>query len=188
MIRIILRTLNTPLLIFFVLVSIAIQSSLFTSWPLHYFQPDFVLLAVIWCAMRRGFLEGGVTTLIIAEMSEIHSATPQGLNLISHMVIFLLVRAASRFLIITSLSSYATLTLVSSMVWKLTGLGVLYLLGISANQWKHTLTFLFIGAAVEGAFSLWVYRWLDRFDWVTFKNLRAEHAIEEELQLDSEGF
>ena len=104
------------------------------------------------------------------------------------MAVFLLVRSASRFLVIPSLFSYAMLTMASSVIWKLLGLIVLYLLNVSGNQWKHTLAFLFIGAAVEGFFSIWIYRWLERFDWVTFKNARAEHAVDEELQLDSEGF
>lgn len=188
MTRIILRALNAPLLIFFVAIGVALQSSLFSSWPLMYFQPDVVLLIVVWCALRRKFEEGGIITLLIANLNEIHSAAPQGLHLISYMAVFLLVRGASRFLVIPSLFSYAMLTSFSSMAWKLVSLLVLYLLGTSANQWKHTVTYLFIGAAVEGVFSLWVYRWLERFDWVTFKNARAEHAMDEELQLDSEGF
>ena len=125
MIRLILRALNGPFLILFVAMGIAIQSSLFASWPLLYFQPDVVLLVVVWCALRRNFTEGGVITLIVAEMSEIHSATPQGLYLISFMTVFLLVRSASRFLVIPSLFSYAMLTLGSSVAWKLTGLLVL---------------------------------------------------------------
>ncbi len=188
MIRIILRSLNAPILVLMVAIGVAIQSSLFTSWPLLYFQPDFVLLAVVWCALRRGFLEGGIITLLVGEIAELHSATPQGLFLISYMAVFLMVRSASRFLVIPSLFSYAMITLISSIAWKLTGLLVLYLLGTSGNQWKHTITFLFIGSAVEGIFSLWIYRWVERFDWVTFKNARAEHAVDEDLQLDSEGF
>lgn len=188
MTRTILRALNSPVLILFVMLGIALQSSLFSSWPLLYFQPDVVLLAVVWCALRRGFEEGGILTLIMAEISEIHSSAPQGLHMISYMVVFLLVRGSARFLVIPSLFAYAILTLMGSILWKLTGLFVLYLLGASANQWKHTITFLFIGAAVEGALSLWVYRWLERYDWITYKNIRAEHALDEELQLDSEGF
>ena len=80
------------------------------------------------------------------------------------------------------------LTLAGSLIWKLSNLLVLHLLGASGNQWKHTLTFLFLGAAVESALSLWVFRWLEKLDWITFKNARAEHALDEELQLDSEGF
>lgn len=188
MTRIILRALNAPILVFFVVFAVALQSSLFSSWPLFYLQPDFVLLAVIWCALRRNMVEGGIITLMIANISEIHSAAPQGVFLISYMTIYLAMRAASRFLVIPTLFSYAMLTLWSSMVWKLVGLLVLHLLGASGNQWRHTLTFLLIGAGIEAALSLWVYRWLEKFDWVTFKNARAEHAMEEELQLDSEGF
>ena len=187
MIRALLRALNGPALVLLVAIAIAIQSSLFTSWPLLYFQPDVVLLVVVWCALRRGFAEGAIITLIIAEMGEVHSATPQGLFLISYMVVFLLVRGTSRFIVIPSLFSNAMLTLASSITWKLSGLLVLYLLGVSANQWKHTITLMFIGAAVEGCFSIWVYRWLEKFDWVTFKNVRAEHALDEDFQLDSEG-
>jgi hypothetical protein len=188
MTRIILRALNAPILIIFILVGIAIQSSLFSSWPLLYFQPDVVLFAVVWCGLRRGFLEGGIITLIIANMAEIHSAAPQGLYLISYMSVYFLVRATSRFLVIPSLLSYSMLTSFCSMVWKLIGLLVLHLLGASGNQWKHTVTYLFLGAATEGVFSIWVYRWLEKFDWVTFKNARAEHAADEELQMDSEGY
>mgnify|MGYP000443934747 CR=1 FL=1 len=188
MTRILLRALNGPILISFVIVAIALQSSLFSSWPLSYLQPDVVLLVTIWCALRRSFVEGGIITLLIADIGEIHSAAPQGLYLVSYMVIFLLMRAACRFLVIPSLFSYAILTLLSSVLWKLIGLLMLYLLGVSANQWKHTLTFLFVGAAVEGVISIWIYRWLDRFDWLTFKHARAEHSMDEELQLDSEGF
>ncbi len=188
MTRIILRALNGPFLIFFIALGIAFQSSLFITWPFHYFQPDLVLLAVVWCALRREFEEGGILTLVMGEMTEIHSSSPSGLYLISYMAVYLMVRGSARLLVIPSLFSYAVLTLVSSIVWKLIGLIVLHLLGGSANQWKHTVSFLLIGAAIEAAFSLWVYRWLERLDWITFKNARAEHALDEELQLDSEGF
>ena len=59
MTRIILKALNAPLLIIFVSIGIALQSSLFSSWPLVYFQPDIVLIAVVWCGLRRSFTEGG---------------------------------------------------------------------------------------------------------------------------------
>lgn len=188
MTRIILRALNSPLFILFVAIGVALQSSLFASWPLMYLQPDCVLLAVIWCSLRRNFEEGGILTLIFANISEIHSAAPQGVYLISYMLVYLVVRAATRFVIMPTAFSFAIITMLGSVFWKLTGLTVLYLLGVSANQWKHTLTYLFLGAAIEGLFALFMIRWLDKFDWVTFKNARAEHAMDGELQLDSEGF
>jgi hypothetical protein len=188
MTRIILKALNSPLLVFFVAMGIAIQTSLFSSWPLNYLQPDIVLLATIWCGLRRNFIEGGMITLIVSDMAEIHSAAPQGLYLITYMAIYLLVRFSAKFFVISSLFSYALITLVSSLVGKLIGLLILYLLGTSFSQWQRTLTFLFLGAGTEAIFSLWIYQWVEKFDWITFKNARAERAIEDELQLDSEGF
>ncbi|MBI2711380.1 MAG: hypothetical protein HYX41_00760 [Bdellovibrio sp.] len=188
MTRLLLRALNAPILILFVLIGVALQSSLFSSWPLSYFQPDVVLLVVIWCALRRGFGEGGVLTLVVGEIAELHTAAPQGLFLITYMGIYLCVRFASRFVVIPSLFSLAMITLFSSVAWKLFILIVLSLLGTGSNQLRHTFTFLFLGAAVEGIFSLWFFKVLDRFDWLTFKNHRAHQVLEDELQLDSEGF
>jgi H+/Cl- antiporter ClcA len=90
--------------------------------------------------------------------------------------------------VIQSLISFAVVTLISCVSWKLVGQILLYLLGVSVNQWKHTLAFMVLGAAIEGLFSIWVFQWLDKFDRATFKNLRAEQTMEDELQLNNEGF
>ncbi|MEO5970095.1 MAG: hypothetical protein ABIQ95_09220 [Bdellovibrionia bacterium] len=188
MTRLILRLLNAPFLILIVAIGIALQSSLFCTWPLIYLQPDVILPVVVWCALKRNFDEGGIITLIIANMGEIHSAAPSGIFLLSYMIVYLLVRAASRYFVIQSLISFAVVTLISSAGWTLIGQLILYLLGISASQWKHTLTFMLLGACIEGVFSIWAFKWLEKFDWSTFKNLRAEQAMEDELQLNNEGF
>src|SRR5262245_36686835 len=100
MTRILLRYLNFPALVLLVILGVAIQTSLFASYPFLYLQPDFVLLAVMWCALHRGFSEGGALTLIFAEIAEAHSAAPQGIFLASYMAIYLLVRFAARFVVI----------------------------------------------------------------------------------------
>lgn len=187
MIRLFLRAANAPAFVILVAIGIAIQTSLFNSYPLSYLQPDVVLIAVVWCGLRRSFSEGGTLTLIFAEIAEIHSSAPQGILLLSYIIIFLLVRLSDRILVIPRLSSYVILTLACSILWKFTYLIELRLLGIGANQWKHMLSLLFPGAVMEGVFGIWIYRWLDRFDWHTFKNLRARQALEDEMQLDSEG-
>ncbi len=188
MTRIILRALNTPLLIVIISLCIALQSSLFSSWPFLYFQPDIVLLVVVWCSLRRSFLEGGVLTLIFANISEIHSAAPQGLFLITYMSIYLIVRGGSRFLVIPTLMHYTLLAMASSMICKILALLVLYLLAGGSNGWKHTLAFLPLGAAIEGFFSIWVFNWLEKFDWITSKHFKADRVMDEELNLDHEGF
>jgi hypothetical protein len=184
MTRILLRFFNFPGLLLLTLFGIAIQTSLFTFWPLNYLQPDIVLLVVIWAALKRGFWEGGWVTLFIADFAELHSATPQGMFLISYMAVFLAVRGLSRLVVIPNLSSLVMVTLFVSVFWKLSCLGVLYLLGASANQGRHTLLFLFPGAIIEGAMALWVYGWLEKYDWATFKSARTEHSEQdEELQI-----
>ncbi len=187
MMRIILRALNAPALILVVAIGLALQSTLFRSYPFLYLQPDVVLLAVVWCGLRRGFTEGGILALLFAEMAEIHSAAPQGTFLVTYMAVYLLTRLSARLFVLPGLAALVILTMAASVFWKLSSLGVVHFLGSSGNQWKHTLVLLFPGAVIEGVAAIWVYRWLDRFDWVTYKNARARQILEDELQLDGEG-
>ena len=182
MIRIILRALNGPILVILLAIGIALQSSLFHSWPLHYFQPDLVLIVVLWCALKRGFEEGGIITLILANISEAHSSVPQGIFLINYMTIYLLMRASSRLILVPTLFSFAFITACASILWKITAWFVLYLLGSTLASGKHALTATILGAFIEGIFAFVFYGWFEKFDWMTFKSIRPEHALEEELQ------
>src|SRR4051812_44363716 len=98
MIRILLIALNAPAIVLLVSFAIALQTSLFASYPLYFIQPDAILLVVIWCALRRNFTEGGILTLILANIGEIHSSAPQGLMMICYMMIYLIVRGSSKVL------------------------------------------------------------------------------------------
>ncbi len=185
--RILLNFLNGPLLVLLAAIAVGLQTSLFAAWPFNLIQPDFILIGVVWCGLRRQFIEGGVLTLILAEIAEIHSGAPRGLYFASYLAIFLGIQALHRWLMIPNFSSYATMTLGASMAWKLLCLGILHILGVAENQWRHTLLFLAPGAVIEGTLAYFVFPWLEKFDWVTFKNPRAQQALEEELQLDLEG-
>lgn len=188
MTRLILRALNAPGLVLLVTIGIALQTSLFHAWPLRYFQPDFVLFAVIWVALKRGFAEGGVLTLFMADIAELHSAAPQGLFLIAYMTIFLLTRGVARLVVMPNVSSVSLLTVMSSVVWRVTCWSVLYFLGTSSDQWLQALLVAAPAAFIAGALAPWAYRSLDKFDKATFKSARAEAAVEGELQLEGEGF
>jgi rod shape-determining protein MreC len=179
------KAATAPILVLLITLGIALQTSLFSSWPLQYFQPSVVLLATVWLALRRNFTEGGILVLIISDIAEIHSAAPQGLFLISFMAIYFLVRAAARMMVISDLANYIMVTLFGSVAWKLISLFILHLLGASSNQWRHTLLFLFPSAVIEASFGIWVYRWLEKFDRLTFKNQRAsENNHESEFLLE----
>lgn len=187
MTKLLLRTLNGPALILLTLIGIAIQTSFFSFWILPYLRPDIVLLMVIWCALRRDFVEGGILTLIISDIAEIHSAAPAGLFLISYMLVYLLVRLAARLFVIPDLSSFLLVTLLATVLEKITNLSLLSLLGAQGTQVRHTLIYLFPVAIVNAVLGRWLYRWAEKFDWVTFKNAQADRALEDELQLENQG-
>ncbi len=173
--RIILRLMNTPLLLFIVLIAIGLQTALFSSGIIHPLQPDIMLFAIIWCALRRHFAEGGIMTLIMSNITEIHSGSPQGVIPLTSMLIYLLVRWLSRFIVLQNTIHYTILTISCLVLAKLTRSAILLLLGASHPSLTTFLTSLMLSALVEATLSLWIYRWLEVFDWVTFKNQRAEH-------------
>ncbi len=187
MTRLLLKWLNAPLFVLLLAYSVALQTTLFMPSPIHYFQPDVVLIAVIWCALHRDFTEGGILTLISGNIAEIHSSAPQGLLMLTYLVIFLGVRLASRLLVIPSRTSLVALTLVTSVFFKFGYISVLYLLGTGSNQWRHLFTLLIPGALSTGLFGHWLFPLLERYDWVTFKNRKSEQLLGDEIRLEGEG-
>jgi uncharacterized membrane protein YeaQ/YmgE (transglycosylase-associated protein family) len=186
--RIVLSALNAPLFVLLVALGVALQSSLFYSYPLLYLQPDVILLAVIWCGLNRGFTEGGVLTLIFSNLAEVHSGAPSGLFFVSYMTIYLLIRVMARYFVMNETTGPIFWTLILSVIWKLVGLLVLHFLNLEGNQWRHTLTLLLPGAVMEAVVGIWVYQGLRKFDWVTFKSAESRQNGEDELQLELEGY
>lgn len=182
-----LRAWNLPGLILIVLFGVAIQTSLFSYYPFLYLQPDIVLLAVIWCSLRRSFFEGGVCVIIFANIAEVHSAVPQGVYLMAYMAVFFTIRVLARYVLLRKLSALVGLTLFSSIFWKLSVLLITYLLTDKSEQWRHTVALLLPGAVVQGAVSVWIYKAFEKFDWVTFKDPRARQSMEDEFHLSEEG-
>ncbi len=189
--KIILRALNAPGTLVLAAIALALQSSLFNSSWLNYLQPDAALILVVWMALRRSFLEGGILTLLIADLTELHSAAPQGFFLILYMMVYLLVRGAARVLVIPGLSAIVYLTMILSVIQKLVGGGLLELLGTHGKQWHQTVLMILPFTAVQGIFGLWAFPWLDRFDLKTFKHPRVERSVElddDGLQFEGEAF
>lgn len=187
MIRIFLRAINAPILVLMVILGIAIQTAVFVRPPLSWIQPDVILVAVLWCALKRGFTEGGILTLIFSTIAEAHSSAPQGALLVSYMATYLAVRAAARFFVLPSRTTLIFLTLGASILWRLTNLEVMHLLDASENLWRHTLLYLFPSAMIQGGLAMASFRALERFDWVTHKSARAQQLLEDEYNLDEEG-
>ncbi len=182
--RSLLRFFSGPAFVLLMTVALAVQSALFNSYPISYFQPDFVLLAVIWCALRRTFTEGGVLTLIFAAIAESHSSAPQGFFMICYMAIYLGMRTFSRFFVISQFSSLIMVTMGASFTWKILQLIVVAFLGEFESQWYHTLVQTLPSVGMAGLFGLWVYRALEKFDRFMFMSERSEQLIEDELLVE----
>jgi hypothetical protein len=180
--RLILRFLNSPILVLLTAVGIAIQTSLFATWPLHVFQPDAVLMVVIWCALHRDFTEGGIITLIIGDIAELHSAAPQGVLLISYMALYLTLRAADKLFVLPSELPMVKVSMVSAVLWQATTMTVLYLVSGHRAIWQQMIVHVVPSAVMAGISGVWIYRWLEKFDAVTFKNQSAENPDEFQIE------
>lgn len=188
MTRPLLRALNSPILLIIMMIAVALQSSLFASGWVRHFQPDFVLILVVWLGLRRGFAEGGIMTLLLANLNEIHTAAPQGLFLIGYMLVYFAVRIITRLFVIPHLFSYSLLAGGCAIFFRVVCMIVLYLLGSLSFHWRYGLSSIVLTAIAQTAFSTWIFRWLDRFDWLTYKNSKAARIMDEELQLEGEGY
>lgn len=181
--RLLLRALNAPIFLLLVTVAVAIQSSLFKGWPISYLQPDFVLIGVVWCGLKRPFLEASVLTLLFGEIAEIHSSAPQGVLSLCYVLALLMSLASLKLLVLKGKRSWVLVTIAGSLLWKSSFLFILYLLDLSDNQWRHTLLML-IPNAVSTSLAAWfIFPYLERFDDWSWKSERIRKSIEGDLLL-----
>ena len=179
-----LRFLNAPFFVLIVAAAIAVQSTLFNSYPLWYFQPDLVLIAVIWCALRRTLTEGGILVLIFASIVQTHSSAPAGFFLCIYMAIYLGIRAFSRFFVISQFASLLIVTISSAVVWKILVLVILAMFGRAGAQLYHFFISVLPFAGMEGLMGYWAYKALDAFDRATRKSERSRQLIEDGLLVE----
>jgi len=188
MTRILFQLLNAPLLVLIASVLTAIQTSLFAPGVLAPFQPDILLLFIIWVGIKRSLTEGGILTLIFGQIAEIHSSGTRGLLLLTFMALFLGVRLCSKLLSLPKQSSWILLTLFLAMGSKILLVSLVQLLALGAAPWKHMMIYLFPTSVSTAVLAIWAYQWLDRFDFLTYKSEKARQSIEDELQIEGEGY
>lgn len=173
----VLRWLNPLVLIASAVLGLAIQTTVFTSYPLLYLQPDLVLIFTIWMALRRDWVEGGLLVLIFSHLQEVHSGGLRGIFLVLNMSVFLALRGSSKLLVMRSLVQLVTATLFVSILWRFALLALLAMLGLGDQHWRHTLTLVLPSAVMEGAVSVWVYRLLERLDRRTLVTGEEEDSL-----------
>ncbi|MEK7690559.1 MAG: hypothetical protein AAB425_06025 [Bdellovibrionota bacterium] len=184
--RIILRLFNAPFLILIAVMGTAIQTSLFVWKPIAVFQPQITLLLVLWCAFEREFLEGGILTLILANLAEIHSAAISGLYLVSYMSIFLAVRGSAKLMLVDQRNGRAVVAGFAALANSLILISVLHLL--KSAQFDVSVVSLVLSSLAQLPYAYFGFPLLRRFDWKTFKSDRAHQALEDESLIEAEGF
>lgn len=182
MTRILLSRLNGVFLMLLGLLAIAIQSSLFSTWPLTYIKPDAALWLVMWFALRRPFIEGGILTLVMAYFQELHSSAPSGVLLAKYLFIYLGTAGANQVLVIPNFESFAMVTGVTAALSQWFQLLILALLGVFTDSstgwgWKGALILTLPQAAIQAGLSIWIYPTLERFDLLTYKQARPEMEL-----------
>lgn len=182
--RLVWRLLNAPLLFLILALSVSLVTSLFNSYPLHYFQPDLIFILVIWCALRRTFTEGGVLTLLFALLAENHSSCPQGYYMSMYMALYLLMRLFSRFFVISQFSALLSVTMGGMAFFKFIHLFFLSLFGLADRQFGHVALMILPNVAMAGLVGSFAYRYLEIFDRVTYKSERSRQLIEDELLVE----
>jgi hypothetical protein len=186
--RILLQLLNGPLLLLAATLLTGIQTSLFAQGFLAHFQPDVLVIFIIWIGIKRDLTEGGILTLILGQMAEIHSSGTRGTLMLTAMLLFLAVRLCAKLLSLPKQSSWILLTLALSVGSKLTLVTLIQVLALGAAPWKHTLIHMFPTSVMTALLALWAYQALDRFDFLTYKSEKARQSIEDELQIEGEGY
>lgn len=184
MTRLLLKAWNAPGLILLAIIGIAIQGSLFQTDILRFFKPDVILFLVIWVSLKRDFTEGGILTLILASIAEVHSSVPEGTFLICYMTLYLLIRLCNRLLIVWSL---LPMTLAATFIFKVELLLILKFVDASDIFWSNVLTFIPPALVIQGLLSRWVYRSLSIYDRITFKDPAAVQAMESGFSPEEEG-
>src|ERR1035437_810875 len=85
-----LKLSNFPGMLVIALCALTLQSTLLYFPSIAFFQPDLLIFFVLWVAIKRSFIEGGILTLLFGYLAELYSAAPQGFYLCTYMVIYLI--------------------------------------------------------------------------------------------------
>jgi hypothetical protein len=182
--RLLLRALNPLMVVLLAWIIMILQTSLFTLPILKPLQPDALILGMVWFALRRKFVEGGVLTLILAYLAEMQSSAPQGSFMILYMGTYLMVRGLNRLLVVSDLTKIVFMTLGATLFWRLGMILLFRQLGLVHRYWEALLWWSLPTAAFTGLLGLLIYPWFQKLDDSTFKSTRSQKLLEDDLKLD----
>lgn len=177
---IVLRYLNPIFLVLLALLSLSIQTTLFSSYILRFLQPDIIVILVVWMSLRRKITEGGVLTLIFAYVAEINSGSTKGLLLISYLYVYLLIRLMNRYLLLGATHKLFSVTIFCSLAVMAAQWIVLKLLNINIFSWTNIARSFALSTLSTALFGLWVFPLLEKLDQLTYRYTPSEIDDSEE--------
>lgn len=164
MIREVYYLLNIFLILLFAVFACALQSVFlklnFISW-LHL---DILLLIVVYLALHRNLIEGGMITVIIARLVEVNSGSPAGLMISCYLIVFLTTLFSREMFLLGTSVSTIILAMLGGLIWKLSLFLITAFLGILPDVWRSLLIFLIPSLIALGIFITPVFSILEKID------------------------
>jgi hypothetical protein len=182
-----LKFFHWPIFFFLVIALFAAQTTFFLYPPMASIQPNLALLLVLWFALRRDFYTGGILTLLLAHFSEIQSGAPQGFFMISLMLVFISIQGAQRYFSFPDLKSFIFLTALATVFFQILLYGLLFLQDQQNLAWLAGIEHLLHGLISNSITGFFLYRFLSRFDYWTYKDPRKRSYGDEDATLVEEG-
>ena len=174
MYRDILRRLNFLFYLILALIAIAIQSTIFSYFPLNLLQPDFLLILVVYFGFQRSILEGSFLTASAALFFELHSSNGKFFYLAIYLYVFLISKLLSKTLVTPD--SVASMGIVAALaLFKKIGIAVLvtiYGRGVNGLFYYvlHTVPYILVQALLTPV----CFNWFRSIDLRTYKDEHAE--------------
>lgn len=175
--RELLFTLNLLLVFATGLFFCTIQSVLFHTRLLSWMHIDLILLLVVYLGMHRTPLVGGIMTIVISRMVEIHSGAPVGLLMVSYYGLFLSIIFVREFLLLQGSFSALMLSVIGGLIWKAIFAATAISIGIFDNLWIPYLQYFLPSILFVALLSSPVFRWMHYVDEITKRDQPQETVL-----------
>ncbi|HRK02960.1 MAG TPA: hypothetical protein PLH57_09875, partial [Oligoflexia bacterium] len=160
--------------IFIAILGVTVQSTVFSYFPIHYLQPDLLLIMCVYAGFHRNNIEGGIFAILCAMIAENNSTAAESYSLVVYVFVFVISKILSRAVVVPDLMTSTGIVAGLSLFKKLVLLALLAHAGKFWNSFESFLIYLIPGVAVQAALTPVVFTWLNRVDLRTYKDSHAD--------------
>ncbi len=183
MYRDILRKVNFAFYVLLVLFIVAIQSTVFSYFPLYFVQPDLVLILTVYLGFKRNLFEGALLVFLSALILETASGAGNNFFVTSYLYTFIIAKILSKTIVSPSFVSTVLIAAALSLFKRVAILVLLGMRGKVDNAWMNFFIYIIPHLVVQGLFTPVCFEFFRFLDTLTYKD---EHA-EDEYDLNRGG-